>query len=244
MTPNSKQVLKTNSALASQPLLTDAQIRKTIAYIANHPEINEIILSGGDPLTTQQTYLTGIVSELVKLQKKGQLHTIRIGTRLPIHNPYAVQDWHYALLAKIKNPYLMVHINHPAELTPETLAVLNRFRKESLASVMSQTVFLKGINDNEKVLLELFNTLAKEGIRPYYLFQNDPVYWALHLTVPIKKGIALWQKIRPQLSGIAATARYVIDVPFGHGKIPIPEGGAWQFDKKKYLDFKMKTFTL
>lgn len=244
MMPNSKQILKTHSALSSQPFLSDGQIRETIAYLSRHPEINEIILSGGDPLTTQKEYLTKIIDELVQLQSKGNLHVIRIGSRLPVHNPSAVKDWHYSLLARIKNPYLMVHINHPAELTPETLNVLTRFRKESLATLMSQTVFLKGVNDNEEVLLELFNTMTREGIRPYYLFQNDPVYWAQHLTVPVKRGIALWQKIRPKLSGVAATARYVIDVPFGYGKIPIPEGGAWQFDKDKYLDFKKKSFSL
>ena len=240
MMPNSKKVLETHAALSSQPFLTDNQIEKAIEYIVKHPEINEIVLSGGDPLTSQQAYLTKIIDRLVALQKKGQLHIIRVGSRLPIHNPIAVQDWQYALLARIKNPYLMVHINHSAELTPETLVVLNRFRKESLATVMSQSVFLKGVNDDEKTLIRLFNALAKEGIRPYYMFQNDPVYWAKHLTVPIKRGIALWQKIRPQLSGVAATVRYVIDVPDGYGKIPVPEGGAWKFDASVYHDFRKK----
>lgn len=242
--PHSRNILESHAALAQEPHLTSTQIQETIRYIEKHPEINEIILSGGDPLTTQQSYLTLVLDELGKLQKKGKLHIVRIGTRLPVHNPISLKDWHFQALAKLKNPYLMIHVNHPAELTPETRAVLNRFRKESLATVMTQTVLLKGVNDSEKTLLQLFNELAAEGIRPYYVFQNDPVYWAQHMTVPIKKAIRIWQNLRPKLSGIAATARFVIDVPFGYGKIPVPEGNAWEFNMKSYKDFKKKQFAL
>jgi lysine 2,3-aminomutase len=103
---------------------------------------------------------------------------------------------------------------------------------------LTQSVLLKGVNDDEKVLIELFTRLTQEGYRPYYLFQNDPVYWADHFTVSIKKAIILWQKLRPKLSGIAATARFVIDVPEGYGKIAVPEGGAWEVNYRYYKDFK------
>ena len=134
----------------------------------------------------------------------------------------------------------MVHINHPFELTDETLGVLYNFRKIAMATVCSQSVLLKGVNDSVETLYKLFITLTNNGIRPYYVFQNDPVYWAAHFTVPIARAIKIWEKLRPQLSGLAATARFVIDVPFGHGKIPIPEGGAWKVDYKHYRDFKGK----
>ena len=103
---------------------------------------------------------------------------------------------------------------------------------------MSQTVLLKGINDSVEILHELFVRMAENGIRPYYVFQNDLVYWAKHFTVPIDKAIKLWQNLRPLLSGIAATARFVIDVPFGYGKIPVPEGNAWEVDYSGFSDFK------
>ncbi len=235
---NMKTELK--SALAKKPYLDDQEIEKVINYLKRHREINEVIISGGDPLVSPKNYLTKIIEKLSNLQKEGKLDIIRVGTRLPIHNPISFQSWHYELLAKIKNPYLMVHINHPAELTDEALEVLNNFRKISLATVCSQTVLLKGINDDEKTLYDLFVKLTINGIRPYYVYQNDPVYWAQHFTVPIKKAIKIWNNLRLKLSGIAATARFVIDVPFGYGKIPIPEGNAWKVDYSFYYDFKGK----
>jgi lysine 2,3-aminomutase len=104
---------------------------------------------------------------------------------------------------------------------------------------MSQTVLLKGVNDSTETLYALFTKLAKEGIRPYYVFQNDDVCWAKHFTVPMEKAIKIWGKLRPRLSGVAATARFVIDVPKGYGKIAVPEGEAWDVNYETgYHDFK------
>ncbi len=230
----------TKAAIAQKPYLDDEEIAKVIGFLKKHKEINEVILSGGDPLTAPRPYLTKIITSLSKLQRDGDLDIVRLGTRLPVHNPLSVQPWHYELLAQIRNPYLMVHINHPFELTKETLDVLYNFRKIALATVCSQTVLLKGVNDSVEILHELFVKLASNGIRPYYVYQNDPVYWAAHFTVPIKRAIKMWEKLRPRLSGVAATARFVIDVPFGYGKIPIPEGGAWEVNYKHYRDFRGK----
>ncbi|MCX6732376.1 MAG: radical SAM protein [Candidatus Roizmanbacteria bacterium] len=230
----------TKAAIAQSPYLSDEEIAKVISFLKMHKEVNEVVLSGGDPLTTPRPYLTKIIEAMAKLQQSGDLDIIRVGTRLPVHNPVSIQSWHYEVLSKIRNPYLMVHVNHPFELTEETLNVLYNFRKIALATVCTQTVFLKGVNDSVEVLYELFTKLAKNGIRPYYLFQNDPVYWAAHFTVPIMRAIKIWEKLRPRLSGVAATARFVIDVPFGYGKIPIPEGGAWDVNYKHYKDFRGK----
>lgn len=235
---------QTCGSIAQKALLSDEDIRKVMEFLKNAKEVNEVILSGGDPLTAPKPYLTKIVKSLVVLQKSGDLDIIRIGTRLPVHNPGQIQEWHYQLLSEIKNVCLMVHINHPAELTAETLEVLYNFRKKSLATVFSQSVLLKGVNDSEEILQELFETLAKEGVRPYYIYQNDPVYWAEHFTVPVRESIDLWQRLRPRLSGIAATARFVIDTPYGFGKIPIPEGEAWKVDYSCYYDFKKKKHSL
>ncbi len=226
------------AALAQNPFLSDVELKKAFQFIRSHKEINEVIVSGGDPLTSPRAYLTKVIEGLAKLQKDGHVDIVRIGTRLPVHNPPSVQHWHYELLTKIKNPYLMVHINTPYELTDQTLTVLRNFRKIALATVCSQSVLLKGVNDSVETLYTLFTILAREGIRPYYVFQNDPVYWAQHFTVPIKKAVKIWAKLRPRLSGVAATARFVIDVPFGYGKIPLPEGGAWEVNLNHYRDFK------
>lgn len=232
------------AAIAQNPYLSDVELEKVFTFLKEHKEVNEVIISGGDPLTTPKAYLTKVIEGLAKLQEEGYLDIVRIGTRLPVHNPITIQAWHYELVSKLKNPYLMVHINHPFELTPKTLEVLYNFRRYAMATVMSQTVLLKGVNDSVETLYELFTTMAREGIRPYYVFQNDPVYWAQHFTVPLPKAIKMWQKLRPRLSGVAATARFVIDVPFGYGKVPIPEGDAWEVNYTQFKDFKRKTHPL
>jgi len=235
---------ESQAAMAQAPFLTDEEIKAVFSYLELHPEINEVLVSGGDPLIAPRDYLEEIFNGLAKLQKQGKLDIVRLGTRLPVSNPKAIKPWHYQLLAKVKNPYLMLHINHPAEITPEVIKVVNRFRKTSLALVGSQSVFLVGVNDSVEVLYELFSKLAQEGIRPYYLYQNDPVYWADHFTVPIKRAIEIWGKLRPKLSGVAATARFVIDTPFGAGKIPVPEGEAWEVNYNHFFDYNKKRHNL
>lgn len=221
------------------------QIDQTLRYIRETPDLLEIILSGGDPLTMDPKKLDYILTQLGQMQRENVLDFVRIGTRVPIHNPVGIKEAHYEAISKLTNPYMMVHINHPAELTPEALRVIERFRRDCNALVLSQTVLLRGVNDNEGTLISLLNNMAKNGIRPYYLYQNDPVYWARHFTVPIDQAIILWQKLRPKLSGIAATARFSIDVPGGYGKIPVPEGDAWNVDYEAGLkDFKGTRFKI
>lgn len=233
------------AALAHTPHLLLNQIEETLKFIEKEPGLNEVILSGGDPMTVNPKTLHYVLGRLGEMQRVGRLSIVRIGTRVPIHNPLLLRDEHFAAVAQLRNPRLMVHLNHPLELTSQTRAVLARFRRDCQAVVMSQSVLLKGVNDSVETLYELFSKAAEEGIVPYYIFQNDPVYWGKHFTVPIKRAINLWQLLRPRLSGVAATARFVIDVPQGYGKVPIPEGNAWQVDYEKgYRDFKGKTFAL
>lgn len=228
-----------SGTLSHTPALSDLEIAKTLDYIAKEPGLNEIILSGGDPLTLKPAKLNYILKGLGELQKTGKLDIVRIGTRLPIHNPIAVRKEHFEAISNLQNPYMMIHINHPAELTHQALEVLHKLKRECNASVLSQTVLLAGVNDNVETLAALFNKMAKEGIRPYYVFQCDPVYWARHLTVPVGKAIDLWQNLRPLLSGVAATARFVIDTPGGYGKVSVPEGGSWNVDYLSgYKDFE------
>lgn len=233
------------AALAHTPHLLMDQIDETLAFIEKQKGLNEIILSGGDPMTVNPKILHYVLGKLGDLQKKGKLSIVRIGTRVPVHNPLLLRDDHFIAVNQLHNPRIMVHINHPLELTPQTLGVLERFRRECGGIVMSQSVLLAGVNDSPQVLYELFTKLAGEGIVPYYVFQNDAVYWAKHFTVPIRKAIKIWQELRPKLSGVAATARFVIDVANGYGKITVPEGDGWEVDYDKgFRDFQGKTFTL
>lgn len=239
------QETASTAALAHTPHLLMDQINETLAFIEREKGINEIILSGGDPMTVHPTILTYVLSKLGQLQQKGRLAIVRIGTRVPVHNPVLLRDDHFKAISQLKNPRMMVHINHYLELTPQMLGVLERFRKECGAIVMSQTVLLKGVNDDVETLYLLFTKLTSEGVVPYYVYQNDPVYWASHFTVPIKRAIKMWQKLRPMLSGVAATARFVIDTPKGYGKVPIPEGAGWDVNwNRGYRDFQGNWFPL
>jgi lysine 2,3-aminomutase len=234
-----------SAALAHTPHLLRDQIEETLSFIKQQNGLTEIILSGGDPLTVNPTVLSYVLGQLGALQKMGKLRIVRIGTRVPVHNPLILRQAHYDAIKQLKNPRMMVHINHPLELTPQTREVLQRFRLECGGIVMSQSVLLRGVNDDVQTLYDLFMELAGEGIIPYYVYQNDAVYWAKHFTVPMQEAIEIWQELRPMLSGVSATARFVIDVPRGYGKIPIPEGNAWNVDYSKgFKDFLGNSFPL
>jgi lysine 2,3-aminomutase len=225
--------------------LSKEQIDQSLDFIQKENGLNEIILSGGDPLTVRPEVLAYVCMRLGEMQQTGKLSVVRLGTRVPIHNPSAIKEAHYEALKFLRNPRFMIHVNHPAELTPEALSVLQRFRKEVSGVVMSQSVLLRDVNDNVEVLYGLFTKWAEEGFIPYYVFQNDAVSWAKHFTVPLEEAIELWQKLRPKLSGVAATARLVIDIENGYGKIAVPEGDAWNIIfKDGFKDFKGNRFFL
>lgn len=219
--------------------LTIGQVDQGISYVKNTPGIREIIFSGGDSLTAKPDVLKYVLGQAGQMQKDGLLDFVRIGTRLPIHNPLAIKERHYEAVAQVTDPRLMIHINHPDELTPEAIDVIRQFRKKSGAIPMSQSVLLRGVNDNVDTLEHLFIKIAKAGIFPYYLFQNDPVPWADHHTVPFDEAVEIWKQVRSRLSGIVATGKFVIDVPNGYGKVPVPEGDVWEVNYGAGLkDFK------
>lgn len=270
--PKGTDVPETHETLASYATnLSKVQIDQALAYIAESPVINEIILSGGDPLTVNPKVLEYVLDKLGSMQRSSKLGVVRIGTRLPLHNPYALRSRHFEAVAQLENPYIMFHVNHAQELIPATLDVLNRFRKDCLANVLSQTVLLRGVNiwmsgdevvgdkvypegttltaeQAEELTLrtqhELFTKLAVAGIRPYYVFFNDRTPQGAHFDVPHYYAIQLWQKLRGRLSGVAATARLVEDVAGGVGKVAAPEGDAWEVNYGQFKDFEGNSFLL
>lgn len=226
---------------------------ENIEYLRSHPEINEVILSGGDPLTTNPRHFDYIISQLAELQQAGSLKVVRIGTRLPVHNPEAISDRHIESLRKLRNPRMMLHINHPEEIRGEvkTQEVFERF-KEAGAMLYSQSVLLNGVNYFEdehgnpdpSTLMDLAEEVNYSGVVPYLLFQNDQVPWATHFTVPIRKAIKMWQSIRPNMSGLSDTWQFVIDVPGGAGKIPLPKWGFTVDYEQGFLDYEGRRFYL
>lgn len=218
-----------------RPHLSFSQIDDVFRFLRSRPEIDEVILSGGDPLTAPPPILRYALEGLSQLS---QLRVIRIGTRLPIHHPRAVSEQTLQTIKILKDPYILIHVNHPAELTAETKRILERLRRECDASLLSQTVFLKGVNDDYDTLYQLFSELSYLRVRPYYLYRNDPVPWAKHFTVEFEREVAIVTKLKANLSGLAATFRYTIDVPGGYGKVEVPLD-FWRWDKKAdFKDFK------
>lgn len=214
-------------------VISKKDISAMVQYLKNHPEIKELVISGGDPLTVPDL----LKEALLKFSKLPQIKIIRVGTRLPAADPEKIsQKVLNALKVVKKQPlYLMVHFEHPKEITPAAEKAIKKLRPFA-AAIFSQSVFLKGVNDNADVLYNLFSRLVEIGVKPYYIFRCDPVKGAEHFIVDFEKEIAIMTELRRRLSGLAFPA-YVIDAPNGSGKIPVPLD-FWQFDKSGYKDFE------
>ena len=212
-------------------VITKADIQKMLAYLLKNPEINEVIFSGGDPLTVPKT----LKYALKTFGRLAQIKIIRIGTRAPVSQPKLVTKDILAAIKKIKQPvYVGIHFEHPDELTEETIETCHRLRKAG-AILFGQSVFLKGVNDSYEILEKLFSRLIEIGVKPYYLYRCDPVQGINHFRVPFEKELAIATKLRKNLSGLAWPT-YVIDTPDGNGKVPVPLN-FWEFNKKYFKDF-------
>ena len=203
--------------------LTNENILSGAEYIRNHPEIDEVILSGGDPMFTVLDTMDAL-NELMKIET---VKVIRIGTRMPLHSPDSFKTKHFKellkklrLIAKKRRLLVLVHINHPDELTRKVLNVLHTIKKTG-AEILTQTVFLKGVNDNVEALEKMCITLYHNGIRPYYIYRCDYVRGLERFIVPLRKEKKIMTDLRKRLSGPAYPI-YVIDLPDGRGKIPPP----------------------
>lgn len=215
--------------------LTKKDADRMIEYIKSRPEINEVIFSGGDPLMVPNL----LIYALNKFSRMSQIKIIRLHTRVPVSDPRLLTKEILNAFSKIKKQpfYVSIHFEHPDELTPRTIKVIKGLRKTG-AILLSQSVFLKGINDSYKALEELFTKLSELGVGPYYIFHCDLVKGIEHFIVPIKKEIKIMTKLRKNLSGIAFPF-HVVDTPNGSGKIPIPLD-FWKFDPSGFTDFKNK----
>ncbi|MBI2922379.1 MAG: KamA family radical SAM protein [Planctomycetes bacterium] len=192
------------------------QLRRAYDYIAAHPEVRDVVLSGGDPMMLKDDPLVEIVKNVRAIP---HVEIIRIGTRIPSALPQRVTK---ELCDRLKpyNPlYMMVHFDHPDELTPEAIASLNRLADAGFP-LMNQTVLLKGVNDNVEALAKLFKGLLAARVRPYYLYQADITKGTNHFRTTVEKGLEIMRGLRGWISGLAIP-HYVIDSPGGGGKIPM-----------------------
>ena len=188
-----------------------------LAYIAGRPEIWEVIITGGDPLVLSPRRLRGLMDRLVAID---HVKVVRFHTRIPTVAPETVTD---ELVAALKSPtqavYVALHANHARELTPAARAACARIVDAGLP-MLGQTVLLRGVNDDPDSLQALMRALVETRIKPYYLHQGDFAPGTGHLRTTIAEGQALMRTLRGDVSGLCQPT-YVLDIPEGHGKVPI-----------------------
>jgi lysine 2,3-aminomutase len=190
------------------------------AYIERRPEIWEVILTGGDPLVLSSRRLREAMQRLARIE---HVKIVRLHTRLPVVDPAAVTDELIeALACPGKAVYVAVHANHPRELTPAARAACARL-VEAGVPLLSQTVLLKGVNDDVETLGALMRAFVETRIKPYYLHHPDLAPGTSHLRVTIEEGQALMRALRGRWSGLCQPL-YVLDIPGGHGKVPVGPG--------------------
>ncbi len=197
-------------------LLTDAELATAYAWLAGHPAITEIILTGGDPLMLSPRRLAAIVAALSAIP---HVATIRIHTRVPTADPARVTDALAAALRTERAMFVVLHANHARELTPDARAALRRIQAEAIP-VLGQSVLLRGVNDTPDALEALLRALVAARVKPYYLHHLDPAPGTARFHVPIAEGQALLAGLRGRVTGLAWPT-YVLDIPGGHGKVPI-----------------------
>ena len=223
----------TRSRLVGDPRNYETKQRhwqEAIDYIAAHPEVNDVILSGGDPLTLPDDDLKFILQGI-----RPHVDIIRLGTKLPVVLPYRITPALISMLKEFQPIYWSIHVTHPKELTPDVSRAITMIADAGMP-MGSQTVLLKGINDDKHVLHTLMRRLLKLRVKPYYLFQPEPIAGSAHLRPDIVKGREIWNYLRENLGGYGVP-RYVIDLPGKAAKYDLSESAqatkvdkGWQFE--------------
>lgn len=193
-----------------------ARLTPALDYLRAHPEVQDVIISGGDPLALGTRRLVELVSAVRSIPS---VETIRLATRVPVVLPKRIDAELLTALRPFHPLWVMTHFNHPRELAPEATAALERLADFGFP-VMNQTVLLAGVNDDPAVLAQLFRGLVRRRARPYYLLQMDPVSGSGHLRTPVARGLAIMEALQGRLSGIALP-KLIVDTPGGFGKVPL-----------------------
>jgi lysine 2,3-aminomutase len=196
--------------------LSQKDLRNAYQYIKNHPEIWEVILTGGDPLILKPKKLAEIIQALVAID---HVEIIRIHTRIPVADPSRIGPEMIQAIKASKPVYVVLHANHPKEFTQTVKDACAQLVAAGIP-MLSQSVLLKGVNDNPDTLAELMRCFVRNRIKPYYLHHLDLAKGTSHFRVTIEEGQALVRALWGKVSGLCQPT-YVLDIPGGYGKIPI-----------------------
>ena len=199
-----------------EKILTPHELTAMAGYIEKRPAIREVILSGGDPLTLSDGRLERI---LARLQAIEHVEVLRIGSRMPVVLPMRITERLCGILRRYRPLWFLTQFNHPREITPEAAAACGRLLEAGIP-VLNQSVLLKGINDDFRIMRQLLYGLERISVKPYYLFQCEPVKGADHFRVDIWDGMRMMEKLWKTTSGLCLP-RYVADMPGTKGKVPL-----------------------
>jgi len=200
--------------------LSDADLDAAFAYVAAHPQIFEVILSGGDPLVLSDRRLAAI---LERLEAIPHVEVVRIHSRVPVVDPGRVGDGLVGLLRRRFATWMVIHVDHPRELTEAAAEAIGRL-VDAGVPVLSQTTLLAGVNADATVLEALFRRLVALRVKPYYLHHLDRAEGTARFRTTVEEGAGLMRSLRGRLTGIAQPT-WVLDIPGGHGKVPL--GPQW-----------------
>src|SRR5919108_1275241 len=192
------------------------QYESAFEYIASHPEIRDVIMSGGDPMMLSDRRIEYL---LQRLRAIPHVEIIRIGSRITSHLPERVTPEFCDMVKKYHPVYMNTHFDHPSELTPAAVAALGRLADAGVP-LGCQTVLLRGVNDDVVVMKELMHRLMKARVRPYYIYMADQVAGGEHFRTSVQKGLEIVKALRGWTSGLAVP-HFVIDSPGGGGKVPL-----------------------
>ncbi len=215
------------------------ELEAAFQYLEQHTEINDVILSGGDPLMLTDAMLEKV---LARLRQIPHISIIRLGTKMPCVLPQRITPQLCDMLKKYHPIYVNTHFNHPWEITEESKKACEMLVNSGVP-VGCQTVLLKGVNDDPEVMRELMKKLLAIRVRPYYIYQADLTKGANHFRTPIDVGLEIMDNLRGHISGLAVP-QFVIDAPGGGGKIPLLPEYVLARDKEKIIlrNFKNEVY--
>lgn len=209
--------------------ISASELELVVDYISSHPEVREVLLSGGDPLMLSNDAVEKILSAIRAVRQE---LVIRIGSRVPAFLPQRIDDALVSVVKKYRPVWLICHFNHPSELTDSAVAGLMRFIDAGIP-VANQAVLLREVNDSADVLEELFVSLLRIGVKPYYLLQGDLAAGTSHFRVSLERGFCIYEELSRRLSGLALPV-YAVDLPGGGGKIALSRSAIEHMDDDWY----------
>jgi len=191
-------------------------LREAVEYVRGHPEVRDVLISGGDPLLLSDERLEALLQPLHEIP---HVEMIRIGTRIPVCLPMRVTDALAAMLRRYAPVYVVTHFNHPKEITPEAAEACERLVDHGVP-VENQAVLMRRLNSSARIIKELSHELLKIRVRPYYLHQMDVAEGLEHLRTPLRTGVEILEQLRGHTSGLAVP-HLAVDLPGGGGKVTL-----------------------